>query len=520
MSREGGESPATLGATPRDQHDLEIAAEAPDYSLRRLLRGAGLYSTSDIVLKTVGFFLIPVYTSVLTPSDYGIVGFTQAVIQIVSPLIGLSLISSVPVLFYAYEGEERARLISTVVNFMLLTGLVTTLALILFSEPLFNSLSSSVPFDPFILLALVMIYVTTMEFLPLNIFNMQDRPGRYALYALGLGILGVALNILLVVALDLGAEGVLIAGVIAGTVGMIAAGFVIRSYWRPVIERAKLRDALHIALPALPNAFSGTIARFADRLFLVGTTTLATTGVYSLAVTFSTVALMILGGFTTVLNPLFYRRAHAGDETLKKDWSRLSTLFAFAVVVVGLLLALVGPDMIRFLTPDSYHEAADVLPLLVLGQLFVATYWLFSPAIGFRRKMWVFPVASFTAMAINLTANAILVPKLGGEGAAIALISSSSVQLLVFGFFSQRFFPIKYDVRRIAAALVVGAGAFVAGQFVPGPLALSVGLDLILIAAVPIVLLFLGFFTRPEIDAAKRAFAGARASLQVWPRSS
>ncbi len=513
-----GESPATLGVTPREPADLEIAAEAPEYSLGRLLRGAGLYSTSDMVLKTLGFFLVPVYTSVLTPTDYGIVGFTQAVVQILSPLIGLSLISSVPVLFYAHDGEDRARLISTVVNFMLLTGFVTTLVLLLFSEPVFNAISPSVPFDPYLILALLMIYVTTMEFLPLNIFNMQDRPGRYALYAIGLGGVGVALNLLLVVGFRLGAEGVLISGVIAGTIGMIAAGFVIRSYWRPVIDRVKLRETFSIALPALPNAFAGTIARYADRLFLVGTTTLATTGIYSLAVTFSTVALMILGGFTTVLNPLFYRRANAGDETLKRDWSRLSTLFAFALVMVGLGVALLGPDAIELLTPPSYHEAADFVPLLVIGQLLVATYWLFSPAVGFRRKMWAFPVASFTAVAVNLTANAILVPKLGAQGAALALVASAGVQLAVFGTLSQRFFPIAYDLRRIATALVVGGAVFGIGQLVPGPLGLSIALDIALISVVPVVLLACGFFTRPEIDSARRAMREARSSFSIRRR--
>jgi O-antigen/teichoic acid export membrane protein len=507
------ESPATLGVTPREPPDLEIAGETPQYSLRRLVRGAGLYSTSDIVLKTVGFFLVPVYTSVLTPSDYGIVGFAQAVVQILSPLIGLSLISSVPVLFYAHEGEERARLISTVVNFMLLTGLVTTLVLLLVSEPVFNAISSSVPFDPYMILALVTIYVTTMEFLPLNVFNMQDRPGSYALYAIALGLFGVAMNLILVVALDLGAEGVLISGVIAGSVGMVAAGFVIRKYWRPVIERAKLRETFHIALPALPNQFSGTIARFADRLFLAGTTTLAATGVYSLAVTFSTVALMILGGFTTALNPLFYRRANAEDPTLKSDWSRLATLFAFGIVMVGLAVALLGPDAIVLLTPDSYHGAADYVPLLVVGQLLVATYWFFSPAVGYRRKMWAFPTASFAAVAVNLTINAILVPKLGGKGAAIALVTSSAVQLVIFGSLSQRFFPIRYDLRRIGTAVVVGGVIFAVGQLIPGPATVSVGLDLVLIATVPVLLLATGFFTRPEIDAVRRALREARGSL-------
>ena len=67
--------------------------------------------------------------------------------------------------------------------------------------------------------------MTALETIPLNLLNMQDKPGRYALYAVGVGLLGVALNLLLVVAFDMGAEGVLWASVVVGIVATIAAGW-------------------------------------------------------------------------------------------------------------------------------------------------------------------------------------------------------------------------------------------------------------------------------------------------------
>ena len=77
-----------------------------------------------------------------------------------------------------------------------------------------------------------------------------------------------------------------------------------------------------------------------------------------------------------------------------------------------------------------------------VGQLLFATYWMFSPAIGYRRKMWAVPAASFPAVAVNLALNATLVPRFAGTGAAIALVASGAVQLTLFGYLSQRFFPI------------------------------------------------------------------------------
>lgn len=495
--------------TPPDVEPIEEAvdeaasATARGYSITKLFRGAALYSVSDITLKALGFILVPIYTRALDPSDYGIVAFAQATIQLLSPLIGFGLISSLPILYYAYEDEQRRRLVSSIVNFVLLSGLVMTLALALFTKPVFDSIAGDVPFSPYILLAIFITYATALEFIPLNILNMQDRAGRYTLYALGVGLLGVALNLLLVVALDLGAKGVLYASLISGVVAMIAAAFVVRGLWRAVIDRSMLRETLRIALPTLPHAFSGTFVRFADRLFLIGGTTLAVTGVYSLAVTFSAVALMVLGGLTTALNPLFYRRANEDDATLPHDWARISSLFALAAAIVGLGVALVGADAIRILTPESYHGAIDVLPILVVGQLLTAAYWMFSPPIGYTRKMWTYPASSFPGVAATVALNVLLIPHLEDTGAALAVVGSALVQVAIFGYFSQRFYPIPYEKRRLLVLLTLTLLAFAVGHTVSEPIGLSIAVKLAAIAALPVALLLTGFFDRDELARAR-----------------
>jgi O-antigen/teichoic acid export membrane protein len=492
------------GDAAEAQAEEAAAAGVRGYSLKRIFRGAALYSVSDIFIKSLGFFLVPVYTRALTPSDYGIVGFCQATIQLVSPLIGFGLISSLPILYYAYNDEERRRLVSSIVNFVLLSGLAMTFVLMLFSEPIFDKVAGDVAFNPFILLALFITYVTALETIPLNLLNMQDKPGRYAIYASGLGLLGVGLNLLLVVALDLGAEGVLWASVVVGIVATISAGVVVRKLWRPVIDRMKLRETLKVALPALPHAFSGTFMRFADRLFLVGSASLAVTGVYTLAVSFSTIALMVLGGITTALNPLFYRRANEGDATLPHDWARLSSLFALAAAIVGLGLSLLGGDVIRLITPPEYHDAVNILPLLVLGQMLTAAYWIVSPPVGYRRKMWAYPASSFPGVAVTVLLNVLLVPQFEGTCAALAVIGSAAVQVGIFGFLSQRFYPIPYERRRLATLLVLTAAAFAAGWVVSDPIGLSIAVKSLAILTVPAVLMATGFFDPSEVARVRR----------------
>jgi len=59
----------------------------PLFSLRKVLKGASIYSLGDVFAKTSGFFLIPLYTRVLTPDDFGIVGYLQVLLRIATIIL-------------------------------------------------------------------------------------------------------------------------------------------------------------------------------------------------------------------------------------------------------------------------------------------------------------------------------------------------------------------------------------------------------------------------------------------------
>jgi O-antigen/teichoic acid export membrane protein len=421
------------------------ALDAPRYSLRKLLGSSIIYTASDLALKVLGFFLIPLYTRVLSPADYGVIGYVTGLIQVLSPLVGLGLVNSLPPLYHTYTGRERDRLISSVLNFSLLYGLAITALLTVMGGLLFSNIAKGVPFSPYMVVGLWTIFVTNCYFLPLGIFNMTERPMAYAAYSLCISAFGILLNILFVLVLRMGALGSLWAGLINGIVGMVLTLYVVRRSYMPIIDRSKLMEVLRFALPALPHLFSGTIWRFADRFFLVGLVTLSATGVYSLAQTIASIVLMALGGMTTALNPLFYRRASAQDPTLPQDWAHLCSLFAAGAAYVALGLTLLGPFLIVVMTPVKYHEAIPLLPSLVLGQLFIGLGWLVSAGLNHTRKTWVYPVASMLAMSVTVSLNLMLVPRYGTHGAAWAMVGSAGLQAAVLAVLSQRYFPIPYE---------------------------------------------------------------------------
>ena len=69
------------------------------------------------------------------------------------------------------------------------------------------------------------------------------------------------------------------------------------------------------------------------------------------------------------------------------------------------------------------------------------------------------------------------------------------MQLAIFGEFSQHYFPISYEKRQILKLVIAAAVAFTLGSLVDEPLVLSIGVEVAIIALVPLVLLAAGFFS-------------------------
>ena len=487
------------------------------YNLRKLFNSSLLYSSGHFALKLIGFFLIPLYTRVLTPTDYGVIGFVNAFVQLLSPLIGLGLIGSLPPLYYAYDGYQRQRLISTTVNFTIFYALCLSLILTFFSEPVFLLIYDEVDFYPYLLIGIWTIFFTTLYWLPTGIFNMREQAGYYSIYSVSLGLFGVSMGILFVLILRMGAVGALLANLILGVIGMVVAAWVIRHDYLMVIDWKKLRELLHLALPALPHSFSSSLWRFADRIFLAGMANMATTGLYSLAMNISAVTPMILDGITTALNPMFFRRAHQKDPDLPADWARLFSLFLLAVAATGLGLAMIGSEIIHILTPPKYHAAIPLVPVLVLGQVMYGIQTILSPGINFVRKTWVYPVASFPSVALNLILNYYLIPIMGGMGAAWAMVGAATLQLVIFSYFSQRFFPIPYEYGQIIKVIAVTGIVFIVSQFLVFGLWVGLLFKLVLLFLLPATLLVFGFFSEREIIGTRR-FIG-RFVARVWRKN-
>ncbi|MBS1141850.1 MAG: polysaccharide biosynthesis protein [Proteobacteria bacterium] len=435
---------------------------AGEFTLRSLLKSSLLYGLSDILLKLIGFFLVPIYTRVMLPEQYGVVGYTNAVTQVLTPVLGLGIVNCLPMLFFSHQDEARRRLVSTAINAVLGFGLLLALTLTFFGGPLFALVAPDVPFAPYLVITIWVSLFAGFNLLPLGLFNIQNRPAAYLAFSVGLALLNVVSALVFVVGMKLGALGVLYALLVSSGVGLLIALFILRRSYLPVIDRKLLASLLALSLPVLPHLLSGTLARFVDRILLANLSTLATTGMYSLALVLASPVTVIMGAAFAALGPMYYKRAAQDDPALAEDWSRLGTLYFLVGALAALGLSIFSGEVLALFAPGQYGDARLLVPLLAVSQLVLGLYWLATPAIGHARKTWIYPVASTVTLAIGVICNLLLIPVLGAAGAAWATLASGLVQLGLFFAYSQRCLRVRYDYRAIGLIALLCYAAFLA----------------------------------------------------------
>ena len=72
----------------------------------KILQNSAIYTVIMVLQKGISFFLMPLYTAFLSPSDYGILGVVSSVSSLMAVFITLGLEAAAARFYYKYNKDE------------------------------------------------------------------------------------------------------------------------------------------------------------------------------------------------------------------------------------------------------------------------------------------------------------------------------------------------------------------------------------------------------------------------------
>jgi O-antigen/teichoic acid export membrane protein len=415
----------------------------------KLIKNTMVYGAGDVVSKAIGFFMIPVYTRFLTPSDYGVISLLMLFTTFVSIIASLGMSQAIMRIYYEGENDrERHTIYTTSLIFIGAIGVAVVSVLSKFSVQISQVLFSAPGYSRYVSLILLALFFQLLSQLPRTLLVAKEKPFFYTAASIGTFVIGMSLNIYLIAILKLGVLGFVYSSLITSAITATALILFTLPKGAPHFSFKWLREMLRFGFPLVFSSLTMFIYMFSDRFFIEKLYSLAAVGLYSLAVQFGDIITYATSPFFTARTPFIFSRYK--EKNAKEMFSRLFTYSSLIFCFVGLGLSVYIRDIFSIVVGKDFFSAYKLVPILILGILFRAGSHSLCIGIAIMKKNTFTIYISSVAAIMNILLLVFLVPRFGALGAAVSRTITFLIILLLGYEISQRLYHIKYEFRRIA----------------------------------------------------------------------
>ena len=439
------------------------------------------YGFASVASSVFAIFLIPLYTRVLSPADYGLVALVTALTGVVSTFVVLGLDSAAGRWFFD-DGDDARR--GAVISswFWCQLGVSTAAAaVIVVAAPwIGRRISDSPAASLTVTLAALSIPFATFRVVAalwLRCNRLAWRASGFLTFAALSSVLPSAVLVLL---FSQRVPGVFL-GRLAGAVATAVFGLtILRGRIRPrQISPDVLSGMVRFGLPLIPTALAAWITASSDRIILNVMLGESAVGIYSVAVSVAAVVALFTGAFDYAWGPFAFAKVHepGGPELVS------ATLSWFTIVscCLATAISLFAPEALRILTTPKFYGAASAVPYLAFS--FVAFGLMSLVAIGanIAKKSSIVAASIGLGALINIAFNIALIPLMGRDGAAAATLLAYLGAACVMYVWSQRHFVIPYRLSHVViVALWSGVAVAIGRGHLTETSAMTVALRLLL----------------------------------------
>lgn len=391
----------------------------------KIFQNTAIYMVVMVLQKGLSFFLLPLYTSFLSPSDYGILGVVTSISSLLAVFITMGLDAAAARYYYKnkQDAEFSKRLYGTVATSILLNAVIFGSVVILCHRFIIDPLIGEIPFYPFVFLGLLNVIVTPLYLLFQNYCQTIQDGKRYGINAVCFIVIHVSLIVIALAVLHLGVVGVLLANIVVSVIFFVYVIFAFFRRQRIGLDKTVLKETYSYSLPLIPHFLANWSNGTLDRLLINGIRTEADAGLYNMGQQYGSVMSFVANAINQSYTPWFYEKMNHPQESFRQVY-KMAEMSTFALAFVGVILSIFSKEILSIMvTNPAYDGVWRIIPCIVFAYVFQGIYFFFVNVLFLKNTNVIFSI-TVTAVAINIILNLILIPRIGYIGGAIACLAS------------------------------------------------------------------------------------------------
>ncbi|HYH18723.1 MAG TPA: oligosaccharide flippase family protein [Azospirillum sp.] len=430
-----------------------------------VFRHGWIYLVANIVNRAAGLLLLPLYTKVLTPTEFGIYGLIVVFCDLLAVMLMIGLNNAFTVVYFEYAEEPaRRRVVSTCV--LALSGAM--LVLLALCWPIGVGLSWALFGEAgearVIAIALGSIALTTVFELALAYYRVKKRSVLCLGISVAKAVALISLNALFLLTLEWHVEGIFLANAVAFAILGLTLGAVILAENGLGFSGAVLRRVVTLGLPYMPQSLLDITNNVVARWLLNVMLTTAAVGLFTFGLRLAQILFMFLtASFLQIWSVRRLEAQHEGEDRGQADL--VFHLFLTLLTAAALGMALTTPEILWLIASPDYAPVLPCMPLLVLSFVLHGARMQPEVALMKAKRMAVLPWISAASLAVGTAMAVVMVTAWGLVGAALANLGRELFQIAVTEIVRRRLCPdeIPLDPMRLAAIVVPAAAVYVVG---------------------------------------------------------
>ena len=373
---------------------------------KQLMKNTIIIAIGKLSTQIISYLLLPLYTSQLDPSEYGNYDFICTLSVFLCPIITLLMEESMfRYLIDADSKVQRKKIITqTIIYTFFGTVLFTIIAALI--------MGFGTDYTPMYITAIITFVISNIL---IGLSNALSRGlGKIKLYSVSNFILGIStiiLNIVFILALNAGAEGLLWSNTIANALTAIIILVILKlPKYIGKINKTLMKDMIKYSIPLVPNSISWSIINMSDRIILTQMVSSAANGIYAMANKFPNIINVLYGYFYTAWKESAAKIVKEDNKnqyynSIYHDAKR----FLYAVTIC---LIAVMPFAFPIFINEAYDEAYVYIPIVMIATYYSNLSSFYGGIFSAYKDTKIMGTTTIVAAVINLVIDLLLVNSL------------------------------------------------------------------------------------------------------------
>jgi O-antigen/teichoic acid export membrane protein len=475
--------------------------------IKSLASDTMIYGVFTVIGRFLTFLLTPIYTNYLPIVAVGDISYFFSIIAFINIIYAFGMETA---FFRFYDEDDLAKskkVFTAAYVTILAVAFISSTLVFIFAGKIAPAMSELPDAVKLVRLAAFLPLLDSMLVIPLAMLRMTRKAKRFALIRFFIVVIAVTLNMVFIISLKMGVEGVFLAQIISSLAGILLLSKDIIKNLIGRLDKILLKQMLRFGLPTVPATLSGMILQVVNIPILRQLTNPETVALFAVNNRLAIPMLLFVSVFIYAWKPFYMSRFKDADA--KQLFSRVFTYFTLSASVIFLFVAF----FIKFIVTvpfiggtfidKAYWSGLGIVPIVLTGHFLNGVFNNFAAGFHITKKTDYLPLAIGVAAVLNIILNFLLIPYLQIWGSALASLISYFVASVILYIISRKIYYIKYDWKRVITLIVLTAVFYLSGDYLTT--GLSVGKEIIIkfifLVGFVATLFLTKFFTKSELRA-------------------